>query len=113
FRARGGTFLAASAKGLSPQPEGIRVETGGEAPVFDKLVIACGAWSKPLGRSLGDRVLLDTERGYHVLFPEAVGKLSGPVCYTDHGFYMTPTSEGLRCAGTVELGGLDKPPRRN
>src|SRR5690606_33384755 len=41
------------------------------------------------------------------------GLLELPVCYPEHGFYMTPTREGLRCAGTVELGGLDKPPRQN
>jgi D-amino-acid dehydrogenase len=31
--------------------------------------------------------------------------------YPEHGFYMTPLSEGLRAAGTVELGGLDRPHR--
>lgn len=113
YRARGGVFLRAEAKTLRAQPGGIRVEAGAASASYDQVVIACGAWSKPLGRSIGDKVLLDTERGYHVLFPEAVGKLNGPVCYGDSGFYMTPTAEGLRCAGTVELGGLDKPARSN
>nr|WP_245510338.1 FAD-binding oxidoreductase [Rhizobium leguminosarum] len=37
-----------------------------------------------------------------------------PVCYPEHGFYMVPMANGLRAAGTVELGGLAAPlnPRR-
>lgn len=57
-----------------------------------------------LTASIGDRVLLDTERGYHVLFPQAGNLLSRPVCYPEHGFYMVPKADGLRAAGTVELG---------
>ncbi|MGO8019835.1 FAD-dependent oxidoreductase, partial [Rhizobium leguminosarum] len=39
---------------------------------------------------------------------------SRPVCYPEHGFYLVPMADGLRAAGTVELGGLAAPltPRR-
>ena len=30
--------------------------------------------------------------------------------YKSRGFGITPMEEGLRCAGTVEIGGLDAPP---
>jgi D-amino-acid dehydrogenase len=45
------------------------------------------------------------ERGNHVMFPEGRSLLTRPACYTEHGFYMTPMADGLRAAGTVELGG--------
>ena len=34
-----------------------------------QLVLCAGAWSKPLAASLGYRVPLDTERGYHITVP--------------------------------------------
>ena len=33
----------------------------------DAVVLAAGAWSKSLATELGDRVPLDTERGYHIV----------------------------------------------
>jgi glycine/D-amino acid oxidase-like deaminating enzyme len=78
----------------------------GEEYAADHVVVASGAWSGALARQAGDRVLLDTERGYHVLYPGAGQLLGRPVCYPAHGFYMTPMADGLRAAGTVELGGL-------
>ena len=44
-------------------------------------------------------------------FQESGHLLSAPTCYPAHGFYMSPQTEGLRSAGTVELGGLDRPSR--
>lgn len=57
-----------------------------------------------------DQVLLNTERGYHVMFPESEKLLTTPTCYPEHGFYMTPMMDGIRSAGTVELGGLGAAP---
>src|SRR5947209_11807300 len=51
-------------------------------------------------------VPLDTERGYHVRYPGAQQLISRPVGWAERGFYMTPMSEGIRVAGTVELGGF-------
>jgi glycine/D-amino acid oxidase-like deaminating enzyme len=111
IRRRGGRFVQGDARGLARAEDEVSVVLDGEAINADKIVVACGAWSKPLAMSIGDRVLLDTERGYHVLFPESGKLLNGPCCYPEYGFYMTPLAEGLRAAGLVELGGLDAPPR--
>lgn len=113
FRRRGGTFRAAEIAALSPREAGVALAGDPDAQLFDSVVVAAGAWSRRLARSVGVNVLLDVERGYHVLFPEDGGLLTTPTCYPEHGFYMTPTGEGMRVAGTVELGGLDKPPRPN
>ncbi|MGY8862781.1 MAG: NAD(P)/FAD-dependent oxidoreductase, partial [Pseudomonadales bacterium] len=80
----------------------------------DKVVVAAGAWSKSLAQQVGDKVPLDTEQGYHVMYKGAEELLSRPVGWADVGFYMTPMNEGLRAAGTVELAGLNNPanPRR-
>ncbi len=77
---------------------------------FEKSVIASGAFSKKLTDQLGEKIPLDTERGYHVHFKGMDNLISRPVIFLDRGFGMTPMNQGLRAVGTVELGGLDNPP---
>ena len=74
------------------------------------LVVASGAYSKNLTDQLGEKIPLDTERGYHVHFKDMENLISRPVIFLDRGFGMTPMKQGLRAVGTVELGGLKKPP---
>ncbi len=76
---------------------------------FDKLVIACGAFSKKLTDKLKENIPLDTERGYHIHFKNYSHLVSRPVVWADRGFGVTPMEQGLRVVGTVELGGLENP----
>jgi D-amino-acid dehydrogenase len=80
----------------------------GDLPA-DAAVVAAGAYSKPLAAQLGDRVPLETERGYHAVIrdPEAMPRL--PTMDADYKFVATPMNAGLRLAGTVELAGLTAP----
>ena len=80
--------------------------------VFEKSVIASGAFSKKLTDQLGEKIPLDTERGYHVHFKNMDHLISRPVIFLDRGFGMTPMNQGLRAVGTVELGGLKNPPSK-
>ena len=81
----------------------------GEFPA-DAAVICAGAHSKPLAAALGDRVPLETERGYHLMIrdPEAMPRI--PTADADGKFVATPMDTGLRFAGTVEFAGLEAPP---
>ena len=74
------------------------------------VIVAAGAHSKSLARQAGDRVPLDTERGYHIEWDMAVPPVTRPTCPTARGFYLCPMQGRLRVAGTVELGGLTAPP---
>ena len=80
--------------------------------VFEKSVIASGAFSKNLTDQLGEKIPLDTERGYHVHFKDMDHLISRPVIFLDRGFGLTPMNQGLRAVGTVELGGLRNPPSK-
>jgi D-amino-acid dehydrogenase len=77
----------------------------------DAAVIAAGIWSKPLAAELGDRIPLETERGYHLMIrdPEVAPRI--PTADAEAKFVATPMERGLRLAGTVELAGLAAPPR--
>lgn len=81
----------------------------GELPA-DAAVVCAGAWSKPLAASLGDKVPLESERGYHLMIrdPEVMPRI--PTADADGKFVATPMDTGLRFAGTVELAGLAAPP---
>ena len=111
IRQRGGELVQGEARGLASANDGVEAVLDHGTLKADRIVVACGAWSKPLAASMRDRVLLDTERGYHVVFPDRGSLLNEPCCYPERGFYLTPLEEGLRAAGTVELGGLDAAPR--
>jgi D-amino-acid dehydrogenase len=74
------------------------------------VVLAAGAWSKPLAAELGDRVPLDTERGYHTVVRDPEKTVRTPALFVDGNFGLTPMETGLRLVGTVELAGLDAPP---
>lgn len=78
-----------------------------------RVVIAAGAHSRALAVQMGDKLPLDTERGYHVEWDMARPRLSRPVCPTARGFYLCPMTGRLRVAGTVELGGLTAPPSKH
>ncbi|MDX8441313.1 NAD(P)/FAD-dependent oxidoreductase [Mesorhizobium australafricanum] len=108
--ARGVQFMRASVNGLAAGAGGIGLSGPDLAITAQKVVIAAGAHSRALAAQAGDRIPLDTERGYHLEFPTAAPLLNRPVCPVDLGFYMTPMDGRLRVAGTVELGGLKAPP---
>lgn len=71
------------------------------------VVLAAGAWSSALAAQLGDPVPLDTERGYHVVVKDPEKTVRTPAIFVDGAFGITPMEDGLRLAGTVELGGLE------
>jgi glycine/D-amino acid oxidase-like deaminating enzyme len=107
-RAEGVGFVTARVTGLAHVAGGVRL--AGPNLQARRVVIAAGAHSKALARAAGDRVPLDTERGYHVEWDMAAPRLSRPCCPTARGFYLCPMQGRLRVAGTVELGGLTAPP---
>ncbi|WEK51916.1 MAG: FAD-dependent oxidoreductase [Candidatus Kaistia colombiensis] len=78
--------------------------------LYDRIVVATGAWSKPLAASLGDKIPLDTERGYNVTLPSGRLGLTRPVMFEGEGFVTTPLDTGDRVGGSVEFAGLEAPP---
>ena len=106
FLKKGGKFLRLDIKDLNfdELKPVIRSET--QRFIFDKLVIACGAFSKKLTDKLHENIPLDTERGYHIHFKDCEHLISRPVVFQNRGFGMTPMEQGLRVVGTVEFGGL-------
>jgi glycine/D-amino acid oxidase-like deaminating enzyme len=107
----GALFQRARVERLEPHGDGkIRLACSDRMVDARTVVLAAGAWSRSLALQVGDRIPLDTERGYHVEFEMDVPLIKRPVSPVDLGFYLTPMVGCLRVAGTVELGGLAAPP---
>ena len=116
FAAAGGELRRAAVSALRPDGGGWRLEglptTGaaeGEAH-FDQVVVATGAWSRALLDPLGLPIPLESQRGYHVQFDGARDTVSRTVILADRKVFVTPMEDGLRVGGTVEIGGLTRPP---
>lgn len=75
----------------------------------ERAVIAAGIASAALARQAGDRIPLASERGYHVVWPDAPVHLPLPVMPSDGKMALTPTLGGLRVAGQVELAAMSAP----
>jgi glycine/D-amino acid oxidase-like deaminating enzyme len=109
FLKKNGKFLKLNVKDIIFDEEIPVIKTENQSFIFDKIIIACGSFSKKLTDNLGERIPLDTERGYHVHFKGCEKLLSRPVIFQNRGFGITPMEQGLRVVGTVEFGGLDNP----
>lgn len=83
----------------------------GEALPVDGVVVAAGAWSARLARQLGNRIPLESQRGYHVTVHNPNIHLNRTLMVVESNIMVNPMAMGLRLAGTVEFAGLSAPPR--
>jgi len=110
FVADGGTILRETVTGFEPADRVAAVVTDRGCHPARAVVLAAGAWSRPLAARLGARVPLDTERGYHLMFDTPEPGLRRPVLWADHHINLVPMMHGLRLTSGVEFAGLAAPP---
>jgi D-amino-acid dehydrogenase len=108
---KGARFEQANVESAAADAGSARLRlTGGREVRAARLVLAAGAWSHRLAGLFGDRIPLETERGYNTTLPTAAFDVKRQLIFSGHGFVITPLETGLRVGGAVELGGLDLPP---
>ena len=110
FLQRGGRIEQADVTGLKPETGFVCIEAAGSSWSAGQVVVASGAWSHHLARTVGDRIPLETERGYNTTLPEGAFDLKTHLTFSGHGFVVTRINGGVRIGGAVELGGLTLPP---
>ncbi|MEH6576867.1 MAG: FAD-binding oxidoreductase [Amphritea sp.] len=89
--------------------DGVELVTNNGTLRCQRVLIANGAYAKPLVRALtGVKVPLETERGYHLMLPHEQDTLPLAISSAERRFIMTPLQGGLRLAGTVEFAALDR-----
>jgi D-amino-acid dehydrogenase len=111
FLRNGGAVVHAKAAGFDIGENSPRALLTNQSPVTgDAFVVAAGAWSNELSSGIGDKVPLQTQRGYHVTLRNPGIELNRPVVAADRKYFVTPMDMGLRVAGTVEFDSLESPP---
>ncbi|WP_170371988.1 NAD(P)/FAD-dependent oxidoreductase [Ruegeria arenilitoris] len=110
FRDRGGVIETRPVRALELSDTGVWVRFDQGAADASKVVVAAGAWSHNLTRTVGDLIPLETERGYNTTLPPGAFDLRLHLAFSRHAFVASKINGGVRIGGAVELGGLDLPP---
>ena len=76
----------------------------------DAAVLAAGAHARPLAAAAGDVVPLESERVYHAELADPEVSPRHGLMPSDGKMSVMRTRNGLRCAGQVEIAGLDAAP---
>jgi D-amino-acid dehydrogenase len=93
FRASGGRVAA--------------VETTRGSLGADTVVLAAGAWSPGVSRSLGLRLPIEAAKGYSLTYRRPADGPRVPLLPAESRFSITPMGDLLRFGGTLELAGMD------
>jgi D-amino-acid dehydrogenase len=110
-RAEGAEWRRTRATGFRVEDARLRaVRTEAGEVACDRAVICAGARSRALAAAVGSPVPLETERGYHAMVVDAEVGPRTPMMPYDGKMSVTWTDRGLRCAGQVEIAGLDAAP---
>jgi D-amino-acid dehydrogenase len=88
----------------------VLVQTTDHAHATDRVVVAAGAWSALLARRIGDRAVLESERGYNMTLPNSGITLTRELIFAERKFVATQLDCGLRIGGAAEFGGLNASP---
>jgi D-amino-acid dehydrogenase len=83
------------------------VITQNDKLAFDEIVIAVGAWSGILTGKLGISLPLQGGKGYSMGFEGLGNKVNIPAIMLEARATATPMGNDLRCAGTMEIAGID------
>jgi len=106
FVRAGGGFVDDHIHSVQPLPGGtVGIAGRGTHWTARQAIVAAGIGSRDILRSVGIRVPLAAERGYHLMLPHIAGRqtVRVPLIGAKPEFVITPMAQGVRLAGTVEL----------
>jgi glycine/D-amino acid oxidase-like deaminating enzyme len=113
FARRGGRIVRDRVVAIEVENDSVRAVRGENASYScENAVLCAGAWSTQLLSGLGYALPLESQRGYHVTIASPGIEVTRCVTAADRKVFLTPMEDGLRVAGTVEFGGLTRPPTR-
>ena len=72
----------------------------------EHVVLAAGAWSTAMARSLGVHIPMQAGKGYSLTYKAQPGLPTRPIYLCDVKIGFTPWNESFRLAGTMEIAGM-------
>lgn len=106
-----GAIFQLDVRAISVEETSVTVHPGdGSSFHANHCIVSAGAWSHLLAKTLGDKIPLETERGYNTTLPLASFDLKRQITFGGHGFVVTRLTNGIRIGGAVEFAGLNAPP---
>lgn len=113
-RQMGATLISGTVHGFDIENARLRAVMTDHGPIeCDHAVISAGIWSKVLAERAGDKIPLQSERGYHAVIINPKTAPNIPVMPSDGKMANTLTLAGLRLSGQVELASTEAEPDWN
>lgn len=112
FQSRGGLICRQRVARLNRgrnKLESVSTNTGSEHKA-GKYIIAAGIWSKPLCHQLGEKVLIESERGYNTTLPDPGVEIGREIIFGEEKFVASTINSSLRIGGAAEFAGVDTAP---
>ncbi len=107
FQKDGGTILQRKVLDIEVGDGGARaLMTDAARMPVETLVVCGGVHSGELAATLGEKVPIEAERGYHVTYSDPALQLPMPVHVSDAKVFVTPMEMGVRIAGQAEFAGI-------
>ena len=113
FIVRSGKWVDKKVDRIIPSQNDVSIKMEEHTVNASFCVVAAGAWSSRLASDLGDKIPLDTERGYNVTLPNSDFDLKTHLTFAEHGFVVSTINKAIRVGGAVEFAGLKRPPNFN
>lgn len=104
---QGAKIIRAEVTGFIRDRKGWTLETNNDPISTQKIVLAAGVWSGDLLKSLGLKMPLAAERGYHVEFASPEVALNNSVMDVDAKIVASSMLGGIRVAGWSEFAAID------
>jgi D-amino-acid dehydrogenase len=111
FVRQGGQVVRGELRSIEEGQDGVTLRTDSVSHTADQAVIAMGIDSKLIAETLGIKVPLVAERGYHVMIDEPHLPLKIPVMWEERKILFTGMELGLRVAGIAEFTAKQRPPK--
>lgn len=88
---------------LKPHANKVNLFSDQHTYTFDKVVVTAGVYSSQLTSTLGLKVPMIAERGYHLNLSGQTDYLHHPICSAERNVFLSPLENGLRITGFSEL----------
>lgn len=110
LEAQGVVFIKTGIDALGLTVDGLPEARTHDGQVYqaDHMVVAAGAWTGQLARHLGDRLLVEAERGYNTTLQHSGVSISREVLFSEEKFVAVPLGTGIRIGGAAEFAGLTR-----